>query len=155
MCKYLSAKDENISVSYLDVDEHGRMDIEQLKSFITEDTIMVSVMAVNNEVGTANPIEQIGRITREHDIVFHVDAAQGIGKVEVDVEKMNIDLLSMSAHKCYGPKGVGALYVREGIELAEQIHGGGHQNAMRSGTLSTQQIAAFAKAVELLEQKQI
>ncbi|AXA33457.1 aminotransferase class V-fold PLP-dependent enzyme [Francisella adeliensis] len=153
VCKYLSAKNENISVSYLDVDNHGRINLEQLKSFITEDTILVSVMAVNNEVGVANPIEQIGNITKEHNIVFHVDAAQGIGKVDIDVEKMNIDLVSMSAHKCYGPKGIGALYVREGVELAEQIHGGGHQNAMRSGTLSTQQIAAFAKAVELLEQK--
>lgn len=153
VCKYLSGKDENISVSYLDVDNHGRINIEQLKQLITNDTVMVSVMAVNNEVGTANPLQEIGQITKEHNIVFHVDAAQGIGKVEVDVEKMNIDLLSMSAHKCYGPKGIGALYVREGVELAEQIHGGGHQNAMRSGTLSTQQIAAFAKAVELLEQK--
>ncbi|MFT4694580.1 MAG: cysteine desulfurase [Francisella sp.] len=153
VCNYLSHKDENVSVSYLDVDNHGRIDLEQLKQLITNDTVMVSVMAVNNEVGVTNPLKEIGEITRQKGIVFHVDAAQGIGKVEIDVEKMNIDLLSMSAHKCYGPKGIGALYVRKGIELAEQIHGGRHQNGMRSGTLPTQQIAAFAKAVELLDQK--
>lgn len=153
VCKYLSHKDENISVSYLDVDSHGKIDIEQLKQLINKDTIMVSVMAVNNEVGVANPLKEIGEIIKHKDIVFHVDGAQGIGKVAIDVEEMNIDLLSMSAHKCYGPKGIGALYVRKGVDLAEQIHGGRHQNGMRSGTLSTQQIAAFAKAVELLDQK--
>ena len=153
VCNYLSQKNEDVSVSYLDVDNHGRIDIEQLKQLITDDTVMVSVMAVNNEVGTANPLKEIGQITKNNDIVFHVDAAQGIGKVAIDVEDMNVDLLSMSAHKCYGPKGIGALYVRNGVKLAEQIHGGRHQNGMRSGTLSTQQIAAFAKAIELLEKK--
>ena len=153
VCNYLSIKDDNISVSYLDVDNHGRIDIKQLKELITDDTIMISVMAVNNEIGTANPIKEVGKIAKDNNIAFHVDAAQGIGKVHIDVDEMNIDLLSMSAHKCYGPKGIGGLYVKNGIELAEQIHGGRHQNGMRSGTLSTQQIAAFAKAIEILKDK--
>ncbi|WP_084645215.1 aminotransferase class V-fold PLP-dependent enzyme [Francisella uliginis] len=153
VCKYLSNKDTSVSVSYLSVDKHGRIDLDELCSLINSDTVLISIMAVNNEIGVANPLEEIGKIAKEKNIIFHVDAAQGIGKVEIDVQKMNIDLLSMSAHKCYGPKGIGALYVADGVELEEQIHGGGHQNGMRSGTLSTQQIVAFASAIELLKEK--
>ncbi|BCD91213.1 cysteine desulfurase IscS [Francisella halioticida] len=153
VCKYLSHKDSSISVSYLKVDNHGRINLNELRNLIRSDTLLISIMAVNNEIGVANPLEEIGKIAKENSITFHVDAAQGIGKVEIDVQKMNIDMLSMSAHKCYGPKGIGALYVANDIQLEEQIHGGGHQNGMRSGTLSTQQIVAFASAIELLKEK--
>ena len=147
VCEYLKDLGQ-IEVSYLSVNEHGQIDLKELENLIREETILISVMAVNNELGTVNPIKEVGAIAKKNNIAFHVDGAQGLGKIDIDVEDMNIDMLAISAHKCYGPKGIGALYIRNGIKIAEQIHGGGHQNRMRSGTLATQQIVGFAAAVE-------
>jgi cysteine desulfurase len=128
-----------------------------LEKAIRPDTILVSVMAANNEIGVLQPLAEIGTICRQHQVFFHTDAAQAIGKIPLDVEAMKIDLMSLTAHKVYGPKGIGALYVRRRnprVQLAPQLHGGGHERGMRSGTLYTPQIAGFAKAVELALEEQ-
>ncbi|HEZ1603570.1 TPA: IscS subfamily cysteine desulfurase [Neisseria meningitidis] len=149
---------QGFEVTYLGVQENGLVDLDVLKAAIREDTILVSVMWVNNEIGVVQDIPAIGEICRERKIVFHVDAAQACGKVPVDVEAAKIDLLSMSAHKVYGPKGIGALYVRRKprVRLEAQMHGGGHERGFRSGTLPTHQIVgmdeAFRIAKEELEQ---
>lgn len=143
-------------VTYLPVDQYGLVDPETLRREITPETVLISIMAANNEIGTIAPVEEIGRIAREREILFHTDATQAVGKIPVDVETMNIDMLSMSAHKMYGPKGVGAIYVskrRPRVRLAEQIHGGGHERGMRSGTLNVPSIVGLGKAVELYEQE--
>ncbi|MDJ0716157.1 MAG: IscS subfamily cysteine desulfurase [Prochloraceae cyanobacterium] len=149
-CKYL--QNLGFEVTFLPVKRDGLIDLEQLERAIRPDTILVSVMAANNEIGVLQPIAKIGGICHQHKVLFHTDAAQAIGKIPLDVEKMKVDLMSLTAHKVYGPKGIGALYVRRRnprVRLAAQLHGGGQERGMRSGTLYTPQIVGFAKAVEL------
>ncbi len=142
---------QGFEATYLDVREDGLLDLEVLKAAIRPDTTVISVMFVNNEVGVVQPIAEIGEICREKGIVFHVDAAQATGKVEIDLSKLKVDLMSFSAHKTYGPKGVGALYVRRKprVRLEAQMHGGGHERGLRSGTLATHQIVGMGEAFRL------
>ncbi|OSI14967.1 IscS subfamily cysteine desulfurase [Neisseria dumasiana] len=142
---------QGFEVTYLGVQENGLIDLEELKAAIRPDTILISVMWVNNEIGVIQDIPAIGEICRENKIIFHVDAAQACGKTPVDVEAAKVDLLSMSAHKIYGPKGIGALYVRRKprVRLEAQIHGGGHERGFRSGTLPTHQIVGMGEAFRL------
>ena len=140
------------TVTYLPVDQYGMVDPEAVRRAITNKTILVSIMYANNEIGTVNPIGEIGKITRERGVLFHTDAVQGVGKLPVDVETMHIDLLSLSGHKIYGPKGVGALYVRTKnprVRLVAQMDGGGHERGMRSGTLNVPSIVGLGKACDL------
>jgi cysteine desulfurase len=140
------------TVTYLPVDRYGMVDPDDVRRAITDKTVLVSIMFANNEVGTVNAIGDIGKIVREKGVLFHTDATQGVGKLALDVDAMNVDLLSMSAHKIYGPKGVGALYVRSKaprVRLAPQIDGGGHERGMRSGTLNVPGIVGFGKACVL------
>jgi cysteine desulfurase len=149
-CEYLESL--GFEVTYLPVQGDGLVDLAELEQAIRPDTILVSVMAANNEIGVLQPLAEIGAVCREHEVLFHTDAAQAIGKILLDVEAMKIDLMSLTAHKVYGPKGVGALYVRRRqprVRLSPQLHGGGQERGMRSGTLYTPQIVGFAKAVEL------
>ncbi|MBW4648687.1 MAG: IscS subfamily cysteine desulfurase [Kastovskya adunca ATA6-11-RM4] len=149
-CEYLESL--GFEVTYLPVQGDGLVDLAELEQAIRPDTILVSVMAANNEIGVLQPLVEIGAVCREHEVLFHTDAAQAIGKIPLDVEAMKIDLMSLTAHKVYGPKGVGALYVRRRqprVRLSPQLHGGGQERGMRSGTLYTPQIVGFAKAVEL------
>lgn len=142
---------QGFEVTYLDVQDNGLLDLEVLKAALRPDTIVVSVMFVNNEIGVIQPIAEIGEICRERGIVFHVDAAQATGKVEIDLSKLKVDLMSFSAHKTYGPKGIGALYIRRKprIRLEAQTHGGGHERGFRSGTLATHQIVGMGEAFRL------
>ncbi|NER95739.1 MAG: aminotransferase class V-fold PLP-dependent enzyme [Symploca sp. SIO1B1] len=149
-CDYL----ENLGfeVTFLPVQQDGLIDLAQLEKAIRPDTILVSVMAANNEIGVLQPLAEIGKICHQQQVLFHTDAAQAIGKIPLDVQAMNIDLMSLTAHKVYGPKGIGALYVRRRhprVRLAPQIQGGGQERGLRSGTLCTPQIVGFAKAVAL------
>ena len=140
------------TVTYLPVDKYGLVDPDDVRRAITDKTVLVSIMYANNEIGTVHPIGEIGKITREKGVLFHTDAVQGVGKLPVDVEAMNIDLLSLTAHKIYGPKGVGALYVRSKaprVRLVPIIDGGGHERGFRSGTLNVPGIVGFGKACEL------
>ena len=149
-CKELERR--GYRVTYLPVDRFGVVEMDALRDAITEHTILISIMHANNEIGTIQPLKQIGALAREHDVVFHTDATQGAGKLPIDVDEMNIDLLSMSGHKIYGPKGVGALYVRSRnprIRVSPQMHGGGHERGMRSGTLNVPGIVGLGKAMEL------
>jgi len=145
---------DGFEVSYLDVQSDGLLDLEALKAALRADTILVSVMAVNNEIGVIQDIEAIGSLCRSRGILFHCDAAQASGKMELDMSRMPIDLLSLSAHKTYGPKGVGALYVRRKprVRIEAQIHGGGHERGMRSGTLPTHQIVGMGEAYRLAKE---
>jgi cysteine desulfurase len=139
-------------VTYLPVDSDGLINLDDLRSAIDDSTILVTIMAANNEIGVIQPIAEIGRLCRERNVFFHSDAVQAAGKIPLDVNAMNIDALSLSAHKLYGPKGVGALYVRRRnpkVEIAEQINGGGHERGMRSGTLNVPGIVGFGKACEI------
>ncbi|MEQ1594808.1 MAG: IscS subfamily cysteine desulfurase [Casimicrobium sp.] len=142
---------QGFEVTYLDVKEDGLIDMDVFRAALRPDTIVVSVMWVNNEIGVIQPIKEIGEITRSKGIIFHVDAAQATGKVEIDLQAVKVDLLSMSAHKTYGPKGMGALFVRKKprIRLEAQIHGGGHERGFRSGTLATHQIVGMGEAFRL------
>ena len=142
---------EGFEVTYLDPNEKGVVSPSAIKSAIKDSTVLVSIMHINNELGTLNDIAKIGEITREYGAFFHVDAAQSTGKVEIDLEKMPIDLMSFSAHKTYGPKGIGALYVRRKprVRLEALIHGGGHERGMRSGTLATHQIVGMGEAFRI------
>ena len=142
----------DFEVTYLPVYEEGIIRIDDLKNAIREDTILITIMHGNNEIGTIQPIEEIGKIARENNIKFHTDAVQTFGKIEVDVEKLNVDLLSLSSHKINGPKGVGALYIKKGTRLVPLIHGGGQERGIRSGTENVPGIVGFGKACELASQ---
>ena len=139
----------DFKVTYLPVYENGIIKIEDLKEAITPETILITIMHGNNEIGTIQPIEEIGKIAREKNIKFHTDAVQTFGKIEVDVEKLNVDLLSLSSHKINGPKGVGALYIKKGTRVVPLIHGGGQERGIRSGTENVAGIVGFGKACEL------
>ena len=146
---------KGFEVTYLDVLENGLIDLDVLKAAIRPDTILVSVMMVNNEIGVVQDVETIGEICREKGVFFHVDAAQATGKVEIDLQKLKVDLMSFSAHKTYGPKGIGALYVRRKprVRLEAQMHGGGHERGMRSGTLATHQIVGMGEAFRIAKEE--
>lgn len=136
-------------VTYLDVNEEGFIDLKQLESAITDKTILVSIMFANNEIGTIQPIKEIGAICREKKVLFHTDAVQAIGSVPVDVKEMNIDLLSLAGHKLYGPKGIGALYIRKGVRIDNLIHGGGQERGRRAGTENIPGAVGLGKAIEI------
>jgi cysteine desulfurase len=142
---------QGFEVTYMDVKEDGLLDLDALKAAIRPDTILISVMFVNNEIGVIQDIPTIGALCREKGIVFHVDAAQATGKVEIDVKKLPVDLMSLASHKTYGPKGIGALYVsrKPRVRLEAQMHGGGHERGMRSGTLPTHQIVGMGEAFRI------
>ncbi len=144
---------EGFEVTYLPVTNEGLVDIASLESAIRSDTVLISVMHANNEVGTIQPLEEIGRIAAEKDIYFHTDAVQSVGKIPVDVNNLGVDLLSLSAHKLYGPKGVGALYIRKGTRLESIIQGGGHERGLRSGTENIAGIVGLARAADLAGQE--
>jgi cysteine desulfurase len=146
---------EGYEVTYLDVKDDGLIDLEAFKAALRPDTILVSVMHVNNEIGVIQDIATIGEICREKGIIFHVDAAQSTGKVEIDLQKLKVDLMSFSAHKTYGPKGIGALYVRRKprVRIEAQMHGGGHERGMRSGTLATHQIVGMGEAFRIAREE--
>lgn len=149
-CRYLETL--GFAVTLLPVQPDGLLDLELLEKAMRPDTILVSVMAANNEIGVLQPIAEVGALCHRHNVLFHTDAAQAIGKIPLNVQTMQIDLMSLTAHKIYGPKGIGALYVRRRqprVQLAAQLHGGGHERGMRSGTLYPPQIVGFAEAVRL------
>lgn len=152
-CRHLER--EGYEVTYLDPGEDGLITPESVTKAIREDTLLVSIMHVNNEIGVINDIAAIGEVTRAKKVLFHVDAAQSAGKIEIDLETMKVDLMSFSAHKIYGPKGVGALYVRRKprVRLEAQTHGGGHERGMRSGTLATHQIVGMGEAFRIAKQE--
>lgn len=140
---------QGFEVTYLPVESDGILASENVEEAIRKDTILISIMHANNEIGTMQPIEKIGDIAREHKILLHTDAIQTVGKIPVDVRKLNVDMLSISSHKLYGPKGVGALYVKRGTKIMPLLHGGGHERKMRSGTENMPGIVGFAKACEI------
>ena len=146
---------EGYEVTYLDPEPNGLIDLDKLKAAIRDDTVLVSIMHVNNEIGVIQDIAAIGEITRERKVLFHVDAAQSAGKVPIDLQQMKVDLMSFSAHKIYGPKGIGALYVRRKprVRLEAQMHGGGHERGMRSGTLPTHQIVGMGEAFRIAKEE--
>lgn len=148
-CKYLEKN--GFEVTYLPVYEEGIVRVSDLEDAITDKTILITIMHANNEIGTIQPIAEIGKIAREKKIYFHTDAVQTVGKIPVNVEELNIDMLSLSAHKVYGPKGIGALYVKKGIRLEPIIHGGGHEKGLRPGTENVSGIVGLGKACELAE----
>lgn len=147
VCKYLETK--GFSITYLQVDQYGMINPNDVKNAIKSDTILISVMHANNEVGTIQPIEEISKIAKDHGVLFHSDAAQSIGKITVDVHEMGIDLLSVAGHKIYAPKGMGALYVKEGTRLEKQIHGADHEMNMRAGTENVMGIVGLGTACEI------
>ncbi|MFX1427498.1 MAG: cysteine desulfurase NifS [Promethearchaeota archaeon] len=157
---YKQLEKKGFEVSFLPVDQFGLIDLHQLESAINNKTILISIMFANNEIGTIEPIKEIGSIARKHDVIFHTDAVQAFGKVQIDVNEMNIDLLSASAHKLYGPKGVGMLYIRNkgvrkgwGKFIEPIMYGGGHERDMRPSTVNVPGIAGFAKAVEIAKEE--
>lgn len=145
-CEYLEKR--GFEITYLGVDENGLIDLEELKAAIRPDTILISVMFANNEIGTIEPIGEIGAIARERGILFHTDAVQAFGQVPIDVNELNIDMLSSSAHKLNGPKGIGLLYIRTGVKLGSFVHGGGQERSRRAGTENVPGIAGFGAAVK-------
>ena len=149
-CKYLEK--HGFEVTYLDVDKYGRVSPKDVALAIRPDTILISVMTANNEIGSIQPIEEIGDIAGKHGVLFHTDAVQAMGHIKIDVEKMNIDLLSASAHKLNGPKGVGLMYVRKGIAIPSFIHGGAQERGRRAGTLNVPGIVGFATAARMAEE---
>jgi len=159
-CK--SLKKRGFSITFLPVDKYGLIDIRELEDMITDETILISIMFANNEIGTIEPIKEIGEIAKKHDVLFHTDAVQAFGKVPINVDEMNIDLLSASAHKLYGPKGVGMLYIKNkgvregwGKYIEPIMFGGGHERDMRPSTVNVPGIAGFAKAVELTKEEML
>lgn len=146
-CEYLEK--HGFEVTYLPVDEYGVVNIKDLEAAITDKTILVSIMFANNEIGSIQPIKEIGKLCREKKILFHTDAVQAVGNVAIDVKEMNVDLLSMAAHKIYGPKGTGALYIRKGVRTDNLVHGGGQERARRAGTENVAGIVGFGKAIEI------
>ncbi len=146
---------EGYEVTYLDPESSGLLDLNKFKAALRDDTILVSIMHVNNEIGVIQDIEAIGEICRARKIIFHVDAAQSAGKIPIDLDKLKVDLMSFSAHKIYGPKGIGALYVRRKprVRLEAQMHGGGHERGMRSGTLATHQIVGMGEAFRIAHEE--
>lgn len=150
-CEYLESK--GFEVTYLPVDEYGIISMEDLKNAIREDTILISVMFANNEIGSIQPIAEIGKLAHEKGIVFHTDAVQALGHVPIDVEEMNIDLLSASGHKLYGPKGIGMLYIRKGIKIKPLIHGGAQERNRRAGTENVPGIVGFGEACRLANEE--
>ncbi|GAA0646374.1 cysteine desulfurase family protein [Salarchaeum japonicum] len=147
---------DGFDVTYLPVDENGKVDPADIQDAIRDETILISIMAANNEIGTIAPIKEIGEVAKENEVFFHTDAVQALGYLPIDVEEMGIDLMSISAHKIYGPKGVGALYVRRRnpkVKLNPLLHGGGHERGWRSGTLNVPAIVGFGKAVQMADQK--
>jgi len=157
-CQKLEKK--GFKVTWLPVDKNGLINLKELEKEITDKTILISIMFANNEIGTIEPIKEIGAISKEHDVIFHTDAVQAIGKVPIDVNEMNIDLLSSSAHKIYGPKGIGLLYIRNkgvrkgsGKYIEPILHGGGHEKGFRSSTVAVPLIAGFAKAIEIAKEE--
>ncbi len=152
-CEYLET--QGFEVTYLPVDEFGLISLDDLKKAIRKDTILVSIMFANNEIGTIEPIKEIGEIVKEKGIIFHTDAVQALGNIEVDVKDLNVDLLSISAHKVYGPKGIGALYIRKGVPIDSLIHGGAQERKKRASTENTPAIMGFGKAAELATQNRV
>ncbi len=146
-CSYLEK--HGFEVTYLDVDEYGFVNPERLEAAITENTILISIMTANNEIGTIQPIKKIGEIAKKHKIIFHTDAVQAVGHMKLDVKELGVDMLSMSAHKFHGPKGVGALYIRNGVRIDNLIHGGGQERGKRAATENLAGIAGLAKALEI------
>lgn len=149
-CESLESK--GVVTTYLKVDENGLIDLKELENAITDKTILVSIMAANNEIGTIQPVKEIGKICKDRGIIFHTDATQAVGKIPMNVDELNIDLMSISAHKFYGPKGIGALYVRSknpAVKVSKQMHGGSQEKGMRSGTLNVPGIVGFGKACEI------
>ena len=146
---------EGFEVTYLDPEEDGTVKLDEIKKHVKESTILISLMHINNELGSVNDIKKIGEFTRDKNIIFHVDAAQSIGKLDIDLSKLKVDLMSFSAHKCYGPKGIGALYVRRKprVRLEALIHGGGHERGFRSGTLATHQIVGMGEACRIAKKE--
>lgn len=149
-CEYLEKF--GFETTYLDVDKYGMINLEQLKESLRPDTILISVMFANNEIGTIQPIEEIGKIAKEHGIIFHTDAVQALGAVKIDVKNQNIDLMSVSAHKVGGPKGIGGIYIRKGVKIDNFVHGGGQERGKRAGTEGVPNIVGFGKAVEFASQ---
>ncbi|MDF2865227.1 MAG: nifS [Clostridia bacterium] len=150
-CK--SLEKDGFEVTYLNVDSEGLVDLEELKNAITDKTILITIMFANNEIGTIQPIEEIGKIAKQHKIYFHTDAVQAVGNIDIDVNKLNIDLLSLSAHKFYGPKGVGALYVRKTVRFNKFIDGGHQERNKRAGTENVAGIVGLSKAIEMAYEK--
>lgn len=150
-CQYLEKQGYNIS--YLPVDNDGLINIEDLKQAINADTFLISIMFANNEIGTIQPIKEIGAIAKKHNIIFHTDAVQAIGKIPIDVNQLHIDLLSLSSHKMYGPKGIGSLYIKNGLKLPPFLHGGGHEKGIRSSTENIPAIVGLGKAAELSQKR--
>jgi cysteine desulfurase len=146
-CEYLEKN--RFEVTYLNVDEYGKINLDELKAAIKETTILITIMFANNEIGTIQPIAEIGKIAREKGIYFHTDAVQAVGNVKIDVKEMNIDMLSLAGHKFYGPKGIGALYIRKGVKIDNLIHGGGQERNRRAGTENLPGIVGLGKAIEL------
>jgi cysteine desulfurase len=149
-CEALEEK--GFDATYLSVDEHGQVDPSDVEDTIRDDTVLISVMAANNEIGTTAPLKEIGEVAKDNEVFFHTDAVQAVGYIPIDVEEMGIDLMSISGHKIYGPKGIGALYVRRRnpkVKLEPLLHGGGHERGWRSGTLNVPSIMGFSKAIEL------
>ena len=142
-------EEEGFEVTYLDVDDKGFINLDELKRNIRSDTILISVMFANNEIGTIQPIKEIGEIAKKHNVLFHTDAVQAAGNVPIDVKELNVDLMSMSSHKIYGPKGIGALYIKTGTKLHSFVHGGAQERRRRAGTENMQSIVGYGKAAEL------
>lgn len=149
--KYLEKN--GIKVTYVPVDKYGMIDIDFLKDSVTPKTALISIMHANNEIGTIHPVEEISKIAKEHDVLLHTDAVQSFGKIDVDVNKLGVDLLSISAHKIYGPKGIGALYIRKGTKICPLIYGGHQEQEMRPGTENTIGIVGFGEAVRLFRKQ--
>lgn len=150
-CEFLE-KNHGFEITYIDVDSKGRVSVEDVEKAIKDDTILISIMMANNEIGTIQPIKEIGEIARNNKIIFHTDAVQAAGNIPVDVKELNVDLLSMSSHKMYGPKGIGALYIKKGLRLQPFIHGGAQEKSKRAGTENVSSIVGFGKAAELAKE---